>query len=139
MTYLNQVQTVLPLDRDIVGLQDLKESHFFTGPHALRTETVRQRFGRDPAGFQRAVLSLEGRLVDMADTAGRLLPFPRIPLYYLLWEGDEEFKPRITVLFDRSIEKTLAADAIWGLVNLVSYWLLIGDDTDRISGGSLAT
>ena len=46
----------------------------------------------------------------------------------LLWQGDDEFKPRMSVLFDRSIEKTLAADAIWGLVSLVSYLLLKGAD-----------
>jgi len=45
-------------------------------------------------------------------------------LYYLLWEGDEEFEPRISVLFDRSIESHLSADAIWGLVALVSEALL---------------
>jgi hypothetical protein len=56
----------------------------------------------------------------MADTAYCLLPFPRVPLYFLLWAGDEEFKPRLQVLFDRSIEEILAADAIWALVNRVA-------------------
>lgn len=120
LTYLNQVQAIYPLDRDIVGLQDLKESHFFAGPHALRTDALLERFGRDPAGFQRAVRSLEGRLVDMADAAGRLLPFPRIPLYFLIWFADAEFPARLRVLFDRSIEAFLPADAIWALVNRVA-------------------
>ena len=47
--------------------------------------------------------------------------------HYLLWRGDEEFEPQLSVLFDRSIEDPLAADAIWGLVNLVSDFLLTGD------------
>ena len=38
--------------------------------------------------------------------------------------GDEEFRPRLTVLFDRSIENVLAADAIWALVNRVCMALL---------------
>lgn len=124
LAYLNRVKAVLPLDRDIVGLQDLKESHFFAGPHALRTDGLLDRYGRDPAGFQRAVVSLEGRLVDMADAAGRLLPFPRIPLYFLLWFADEEFPARLRVLFDRSIEQFLPADAIWALVNRVAQALM---------------
>jgi len=57
-----------------------------------------------------------------------LLPFPRIPLYYLLWQGDEEFKPQVTVLLDRSIEKVLAADAIWAFINRVTTALLAGAD-----------
>jgi hypothetical protein len=62
----------------------------------------------------------------MADTAYQLLPFPRVPLYYLFWQGDVEFAPRISVLFDRSIEAVFSADAIWGLVNRVSTALIQG-------------
>jgi hypothetical protein len=124
LVYLNQVNTLLPLDRDIVGLQDLKESHFFVGPHELRTAKVLERYGGEPLSFQQAVASLEGRMVDMADTAGRLLPFPRIPLYFLIWLADEEFPARLRVLFDRTIEQFLPADAIWALVNRVARALV---------------
>ena len=124
LAYLNRVQEIFPLDRDIVGLRDLKEAHFFTGPHALRTGKVLERYGRDAPGFQRAVVALEGRLVDMAEAAGRLLPFPRIPLYFLMWFADDEFPARVRVLFDRAIEAFLPADAIWALVNRVAQALV---------------
>ncbi len=39
-------------------------------------------------------------------------------------KGDDEFESGMTVLFDRSIEKIFAADAIWALVNRVSAALL---------------
>jgi len=126
LVYLNQVNAVFPLDRDIVGLQDLKESHFFVGPHELRTAGVLDRYGCDPDGFKRAVMALEGQPVDMADAAGRLLPFPRIPLYFLMWFADEEFPSQLRVLFDRSIEAFLPADAIWALVNRVAKALETG-------------
>ena len=61
----------------------------------------------------------------MADAAFRFLPFPKIPLYYLLWDGDDEFAADLNILFDRSIEQHFNADAIWGLVNLVSDMLLL--------------
>jgi len=131
LTYLNQVNGVFPLDRDIVGLQDLKESHFFVGPHELRTANLLERYGQDPEGFRRAVTDLDGRLVDMADAAGRLLPFPRIPLYFLMWFEDEEFPPGLKVLFDRSIDQVLPADAIWALVNRVSQALVDGKALGR--------
>ena len=126
LTYLNRVDAVLPLDRDIVGLQDLKESHFFVGPHELQTDPVLKRYGKDPEAFQQAVASLDGRMTDMADAAGRLLPFPRIPLYFLMWFADEEFPARLRVLFDRSIERFLPADAVWALVNRVARALADG-------------
>ena len=124
--YLINVKEVYPLGKDIVGTKDLKEAHFFQGPHALKVDALIKRYGHDIKGFKAAAAFLQGEALDMADTAYKLLPFPRIPLYYLLWEGDEEFKARINVLFDRSIENILAADAIWGLVNRVSLALIEG-------------
>ena len=126
LVYLNQVNAIFPLDRDIVGLQDLKESHFFVGPHELRTAGVLERYGRDCEGFRQAVSALDGRLVNLADAAGRLLPFPRLPLYFLMWFADEEFPANLKVLFDRSIEQVRPADAIWALVNRVARALVDG-------------
>ena len=126
--YLNNVNGLYPMDRDIVGVKDLKEAHFFQGPHALRTEPLARRYGTDLKAFRRAAEYLEGQPRDMADIAFRLLPFPRVPLYYLLWQGDDEFEPRVTVLLDRPIENSLAADAIWALINRVTTALLVGAD-----------
>jgi len=122
--YLNNVSDLHPMGTDIVGVKDLKEGHFFRGPHALQTDALLKRYGHDANAFRQAAEYLQGQAVEMADAAYRLHPFPRVPLYYLLWEADEEFTAQITVLFDRSIEKTLAADAIWALVNRVSAELL---------------
>ncbi len=120
LMYFTQVKRLHPLSRDIVGLADLKESHFFAGPHTLRLNGLLERFGRDPEGFRRAAVKLGGQLEDMADAAACLWPFPRIPLYFLLWQEDDEFAARIRVLFDRIIEECLPADAIWALVNRVA-------------------
>jgi hypothetical protein len=124
--YLVQVRDIYPIGRDIVGPKDLKEGHFFQGPHELKIAPLRERYGKNLRGFQENALSLGGEPVPMAETAFRLKPFPRIHLYYLLWEGDEEYPPRMSVLFDRSIENILPADAIWGLVNRVSTALVEG-------------
>ena len=124
--YLNRVKKLYPLGAEIVGVKDLKEAHFFQGPHELQTDTLLQRYGQDMNGFKEAARFLEGRPVDMAEAAYELFPFPRMPLYFLFWQGDAEFDPRISVLFDRSIEAVFSADAIWGLVGRVSTALLQG-------------
>jgi hypothetical protein len=126
--YLNGVNDIFPMGRDIVSAKDLKEGHFFQGPHTLQVDGLIKRYGQDISGFKAAAEHLQGEAVEMADAAFKLLPFPRIPLYYLLWEGDEEFKPRVNVLFDRSIEEIFAADGIWGLVNRVSTAFLMGEE-----------
>ena len=124
--YLNNVKALVPLGRDLVGVKDLKEAHFFQGPHVLQTDPLLRRYEQDISGFEAAARFLAGRPVDMADAAYELFPFPRVPLYFLFWQGDAEFAPRISVLFDRSIEAVFAADAIWGLVNRVVTALLQG-------------
>ncbi len=112
------------LKNEMVGVNDLKDAHFFRGPHALRTDPLVQRFGNNVSGFSRAAEALGGRPMALADAAYSLFPFPKIPLYYLLWKGDTEFEPDLSVLFDRSIEIHLPADAIWALINLVSHRFL---------------
>jgi len=124
--YLLNVKDIHPIGREIVGVKDLKEGHFFQGPHALKTDPLLKRYGHDLKSFRQSAEYQQGEARDMADAAYRLSPFPRIHLYYLLWEGDKEFEPRLTVLFDRSIENVLAADAIWALVNRVCTALLEG-------------
>lgn len=113
-----------PLSHRLITVKELKDAHFFQGPHELKIKPVLERFGYDIEGFRRASKLLGGMEEDMGDACFRLPAFPRIPVYYLLWQGDEEFPPRVSVLFDSSIEKHFQADAIWGLVNVVSDMLI---------------
>ncbi len=108
----------------MVSVNDLKDAHFFQGPHELKTRPLLDRFGHDREAFVKASEKLGGQRVDLADAAFCFYPFPKVPVYYLLWEGDEDFAPTLSILFDKSIERHLAADAIWGLVNMVSDAIL---------------
>ncbi|MBW1955656.1 MAG: DUF3786 domain-containing protein [Deltaproteobacteria bacterium] len=123
LVYLIGAQDV-PLKGRMVGVNELKTGHFFQGPHALDTKPLLRRFGMDLDGFRKAAAILGGVSMDLGDAAYAFRPFPRVPVYYLLWEGDAEFSPRLSVLFDETVEAHLPADAIWGLVNLVSHRLL---------------
>lgn len=114
-----------PLSQEMIGVEGLKDAQFFHGPHELRIQPLLERYANDLAGFKRVAKSLGGESLELADAAYRLWALPKIPIYYLLWEGDEEFEPRLSILFDRSIEYHLSADAIWGLVNLVSHVLVV--------------
>jgi len=111
----------------IVSPNELKTAHFFRGAHELKVRPVLERYGNDLEGFRRVVERVGGDALHLADVSYSLRMFPKTPLYYLLWEGDQEFPSTLSVLFDSSIEHHLAADAIWGLVNLASDILLIGD------------
>jgi hypothetical protein len=126
LLYFNGVTALLPLGKDLIGPKDLKEAHYFTGDHALPLTPVLERYGNDLQGFRRVATYLDGQVLDMADAAFRLHPFPRVPLTYLIWEGDDEFSPKLSVLFDRSIEDVFSASAIWILIKVVNNALLQG-------------
>jgi hypothetical protein len=115
-----------PVHGEMIGVGQLRNAHFFQGPHALDFSRLEDRYGNDPDAFKAAAKRLGGTLLEFADASCRLLPFPKVPLYFLLWTGDAEFKPRMSVLFDRTIERHFSADGIWGLVRLVSEALLSG-------------
>lgn len=125
LVYLLHAADIEPANR-MAAAKELKEGHFFTGVHALDVARVVEAYGRNPDGFAAAAKALGGVRESHADVSYRLPALPRIPLYYLLWEGDEDFEPNITVCFDRTIEHHFAADAIWGLVKRVSYALVKG-------------
>lgn len=111
---------------DRVGAQDLKTGHFFKGPHEIDVNPLLSRYGNDPDGFRIAAEALGGASLHMGDLAYRFLPFPKVPVYYVMWFGDREFPANLSVLFDRSIECHLRADAILGLADLVSGFLCSG-------------
>ena len=126
LDYLTRVDRLYPIGREMIGIDDLNEAHYFNGRGRIRTAALLARYGDDPEGFAAAGRRLDGRIEAMADVAFRLSPFPRIPIYYLLWLGNDEFTPRVSILFDRSIESALSAPAIWSLVTLCNYYLIRG-------------
>lgn len=126
VVYLTSATAMMPMGNKLVTVRDLKDAHYFEGPATLKTDVILKRYGDDIQGFKSSLEYLDGEPVDMADCAYKLLPFPRIPIYYLLWKADTEFDPRVSVLFDSSIETILTPPAIWSLVNLTSFALLRG-------------
>ena len=125
LDYFSRIDCLPPMGREMVGPDDLADAHYFTGRSRLQTESLLARYGSDPANFAAAGKRLNGHPESMADATIRLMPFPRIPVYFLLWLASEEFGPRISILFDRSIESVISPPAIWCLVSLCTYCLLL--------------
>lgn len=124
LVYFNRVTALYPKGKTLVGVKDLKEATFFKGRYALELDLLLKRFKDDPPAFKRAAEYLNAETMDMADIAYMFLPFPRIPIYVLLWEKDKDFNAKIDVLFDISIDRCLNAPAIWALVNCVIHYIL---------------
>ena len=126
LDYFSRIDCLHPMGRDMVSTEDLADAGYFTGRSRLQTKSLLALYGSDPDGFTAIGRHLGGRSEKMGNAALRLTPFPRVPVYYLLWTADSEFESRMSILFDRSIETVMSAPAIWSLVTLCSYYLLRG-------------
>lgn len=88
---------------------------FFRGPHQVPTHRISARFENDLEGFRNRCTELQGRPLDMGDAAYGFDITSRIPAAVLYWVGDEDFPAEARILYDNSISKHLALDAIYAL------------------------
>ncbi len=124
LLYLLNAQEVEPASTWISGKDLPGGTTFFRGPHALRTEELKKRFGRNPDDFFQAGKKLGGVKLLFGDQAFALSVFPRVPLAYILWKEDSEFPAEVTVMFDSTIPRHFSLDGIFCLVAEVSERLL---------------
>jgi hypothetical protein len=68
-------------------------------------------FGDDTEALGSALLALGGEPVaGTADAAWFVPSLPRVPVTVALWKGDDEFEPRIELLFDATASHHLPTD-----------------------------
>jgi len=62
----------------------------------------------------------------LGDAAAQFLAFPLVPITHVLWEGDEEFDPEASILFDVTIPGHLPTEDIAALAGASVYRLIAG-------------
>jgi hypothetical protein len=116
ITYLLSAREI-PLADRLVAVGSLKGGKcFFEGPHSFPLDPLIEQYGRNVEGFLDKGLFLGGLQEGYGDVSVRFPAFPHVPVVMVLWRGDEEFLPRLSVLFDASIDQHLPLDVIYGLV-----------------------
>ena len=121
-----------PLANQWVPYRELKDGLFYAKSFADTVEDrVCRRFGDDLEGMRAACEALGGREVDQGDLGMVVSTFPRLPLLFIMWRGDEEFPPNARILFDVSATEYLNAFELRMLCGEVANRLI------RISDGKL--
>jgi hypothetical protein len=116
LTYLLNAREI-PLSDRLVAVGSLKGGKcFFQGPHSFPLDPLIEQYGRDSKAFLGRGLSLGATQENYGDVSLRFPALPRVPVVMVLWGADEEFPPRLSVVFDASIDQQLPLDAIYGLV-----------------------
>ena len=101
--YLNQASGV-PLADKLISFREVPEGgEIYYGPFKKRTiDPLVKYFGEQPEKLITVAQYLGGYEEDLGDYSVTVPVFPKIPVTYVLWEGDEEFPPSGNVLFDSS-------------------------------------
>jgi hypothetical protein len=112
-------ETPPPPGKPVSPLQLATGEVFFRGPHTIPSDHVAKVFGRDVGSFLQTGLALGGRAWNRGDASFALTVLPFVEMYFILYQDDDEFPARVSLLVSESIAHYLTLDFIWGLCNLV--------------------
>lgn len=118
ITTLTLSSGVPPSGRMVVPQELPGGRMFFTGAHALPTERLAKAFERDPAGLIERAVNLGGKMIQAADTAIQVPGLPYVPLYLLLWRGEEDIPPRAVIGIDDRVHFHLDLGGVFALTNI---------------------
>lgn len=91
----------LPLKEQWISFKELPGGQIYITPFQNRAiKPFTKIFGREMEGLARAAEALGGEKATYGDLSYRLPVFPRVPFMFVLWQGDDEFPPSGTILFD---------------------------------------
>jgi len=94
-------------------------------------QPVLKTFGPAPERLLEAARALDGKPLALGDVAVRIPALPRVPIAYVLWRGDEEFPPGVSVVFDASVEGYLDAEVLTALAELTSRRLVAAAESGK--------
>jgi len=106
----------VPFTGKLVKLEDMKDGRFFAGgSHTLPLPKLASKYGNDKEGFVMKGKEFDAEELDYGDASIRLFAFPRVPVVFILWVGDEEFPHQVNLLFDSSCDEHTPIDVTWSI------------------------
>jgi hypothetical protein len=125
LTYLINVKN-LPLAEKLVKAESFPGGEFFfRGQHQLPTKKLEQFFGQQASNLYKIADEFDAARCEFGDASIKLFILPRFPLTIVIWEKDDEFPARVSLLFDQTASIHLPLDALLAAVNLAIDGIII--------------
>jgi hypothetical protein len=122
--YINNA-TGVPLSGEKVAYGDIPSCMHYEPVFTKRVlKPLQNAFGYDKDAFLEAGLALGGKEEEYGDASFTLFAFPKVPVTFILWQGDEEFPPSMKALFDPSITGYLPLEDIVVIAKLAASRIL---------------
>lgn len=110
---------------NLITFRQVADGHFYFDAFQRRArDPFVNFFGSNGRLFVKCGLELGGTPVENGNFGMEFRVFPRICIQLVLWEGDEEFGPDATILFDENIQHQLSAEDIAVLSGSIVYRLI---------------
>ena len=119
-----QTATGAPLTGEWISFAQVPGGEFYVEPFRHRSilRLVRT-FGDRAQELIPAAEALGGQTADLGGVSVSLPVFPRVPITFVLWPGDEEIPSSGNVLFDSSIPQYLPVEDIVVVCGAIAGWL----------------
>ncbi|MFZ5651546.1 MAG: DUF3786 domain-containing protein [Bacillota bacterium] len=121
--YLAHASDCSPTGRHIT-FKELPNGSIYVGPFNNRAiRPLVSIFGKRPDLLVKAAGKISGTEEDIGDCAVTINVFPKIPITFVIWEGDDEFPPSGNILFDSSAPLHLETEDCALLPGLAIFFL----------------
>ncbi|HCG76898.1 TPA: hypothetical protein DEW49_03240, partial [bacterium] len=110
--YLNRSKGTLLSDK-LIDFREIPGGNLYYSVFESRVHKPFLKFlGEKPSLLLEAGLSLKGTKTNFGDSSVRILAFPKVPIDFIIYQGNEEFLPTCKVLFDSSVYDYLTTEDI---------------------------
>ncbi|MBM4433058.1 MAG: DUF3786 domain-containing protein, partial [Chloroflexi bacterium] len=128
--YLTQAKGTL-LSNKTITYKELPEGLIYFPTFVKRAiKPLLDHFGKEPHRLIDIAKLLGGQKAEYGDTAVTINAFRRVPITLVIWQGDEEFRPEASILFDSTITDYLTTEDIHVLCETIA-WRLVKSDKQR--------
>jgi hypothetical protein len=134
--YLTQAKGS-PLANEVIAYKQLPDgANYFPTFYKRAIKPLIEHFGKQSHRLIEAAGKLGGYKVDYGDAAVTINAFSRVPITLVLWQGDEEFPPGGSILFDATVSDYLSTEDINVLCEIIAWKLVkfLREGSDRSSG-----
>ena len=117
-----------PISNQLISFKELPEgAGYFPTFYNRAIKPLVTYFGNEPHRLPDMARLLGGHEADYGDISVTINALSRVPLTLVLWQGDDEFPPEGSIMFDRTISDYLPTEDIivlcqttaWRLVKLL--------------------
>lgn len=122
--YLSQARGN-PLTNKVISYKELPEgTNYFPTFHKRAIKPILNHFGKEPGVLVDVAAKLGGYKTYYGDMAVTINAFPRVPITFVLWKGDDDLPPEGNILFDSTISHYLPIEDINVLCEVIAWRLV---------------